>query len=769
MYADIKSRLQKSKSLLEEALKHGSVESRTVVCLLVGVAGAGKTHTKHLLFRWDPPKSRNSTPLAVRPVQAIRVLAREEGGELQEVDPDQLDAILASRVATGVSLENSAFIRRLCCNRCNRKTESTGIALTSRKLHLPPSNSTSYKERVCCCCNGSNSELLEIVKSILDETARQIATTSEKEELLNDDWIYLIDSGGQIEFLEVLPAFLQHTSVCLFVTNLSEKLIDHPKIEYFENGMRIGEPTLCPFSNEEMLLRCVQTIQTQCTLQNGSRNKGSKLVMVGTHRDLENLCKESREEKNQKLRSKLCPEFDQSLVFYGQNMEEIVFAINANTPDPHDREVAGRIAEVIFNVASNLEPRRTPISWFKFEQLIQKLNKEHGKTILHWKECLQVAKLLHLSKADLNAALNHLASFGVIHYWDVLPNIVFLDPQLLLDKISELIKHHYKLSHTVDTKEATGGEWREFRNEGCITVELLKMFPKHYTDIFTPDDFLKVMTNRQIVTHYINNDKYLMPCLLRTMEYTEVEKHRVLSSSEHSAAPLAIHFSCRLVPHGVFCSLIAFLRSQTSCWKFSLNPEETSKPLCLTRNCIIFQLPKGAPGSLTLIDMFSHFEVYINAPHDTCVSSCPSIWHALRESINKVAQTLGYVNLAPKLAFICKCKSNQPPHLALPDDVFNYWKCMNSGEYGRLTQEHFLWCPEKGNYTNVHVTTMQFLYRDAFRCSNRNYILILYLHNILHTSSTSIPCVPLVNQLHAAHIIRWLLLCCLHVGPKEEV
>ena len=48
------ARLREAVSLLEEALKHSSVECRTVVCLLVGVAGAVKIHTKHLLFRWAP-------------------------------------------------------------------------------------------------------------------------------------------------------------------------------------------------------------------------------------------------------------------------------------------------------------------------------------------------------------------------------------------------------------------------------------------------------------------------------------------------------------------------------------------------------------------------------------------------------------------------------------------------------------------------------------------------------------------------------------------
>ena len=64
---------------------------------------------------------------------------------------------------------------------------------------------------------------------------------------------YTIDSGGQIEFLEALPAFIQHTSVCLFVTNLSEKLSECPKSEYFEDGKPVGEPTLCPFTDAHAL------------------------------------------------------------------------------------------------------------------------------------------------------------------------------------------------------------------------------------------------------------------------------------------------------------------------------------------------------------------------------------------------------------------------------------------------------------------------------------------------------------------------------------
>ena len=523
----------------------------------------------------------------------------------------------------------------------------------------PSTESTSYKQKCCCCpiahFQGSESE--QITMAALDETAHQIANTRQSHKLLNGDWIYLVDSGGQIEFLEVLPAFLQHISVCLFVTKLSEMLNERPKIEYFENGKPVGEPTLCPFTNEEMLKRCVQTIQSQFINPSDNTNPDSKLVLVGTHQDLEGQCLESREEKNDKLRSKLCPEFDQSLVFRGLQMEELIFPINAKNPGTQDHEMANKITEVIFNVASCLEPRRNPISWFKFEQLIQKLARDYGKRILHWNECLRVARLLHLSEATLDAALDHLASFGVIHYYPhLLPDVVFVDPQFLLDKISELVKFHYKLRHGQHTYTATGGEWREFRNEGCITLKLLDHFKKNYTKFFTPADFLKLMNDRLIVTQFISSNKYFMPCLLRTMESQEINQHRVTASG---VAPLAVHFSCGWVPHGVFCSLVAFLRSShnTSPWMLSLSPEDNTKPLCLTRNCIKFQLPEGAPGSLTLIDAFSYFEVYVEARHDVCVRLCPSIWQTLIEGIQKAAETLKYPKLVPKQAFICEHKN----------------------------------------------------------------------------------------------------------------
>ena len=57
--------------LYEEAMTKGYVETSVTKCLILGAAGVGKTHLKHLLLKKDPPEQRVSTGLADNPVRAI--------------------------------------------------------------------------------------------------------------------------------------------------------------------------------------------------------------------------------------------------------------------------------------------------------------------------------------------------------------------------------------------------------------------------------------------------------------------------------------------------------------------------------------------------------------------------------------------------------------------------------------------------------------------------------------------------------------------------
>ena len=95
------------------------------------------------------------------------------------------------------------------------------------------------------------------------------------------------------------------------------------------------------------------------------------------------------------------------------------------------------------NAATDTEARESPISWFKVEQHLQKLASQ-GTRILSREQYFQIAHLFYLSKKDFDAALDHLASFCVIHYYfHLLPKVVFIDPHFLVGMISEIVKYHY--------------------------------------------------------------------------------------------------------------------------------------------------------------------------------------------------------------------------------------------------------------------------------------------------------------------------------------
>ena len=73
-------------------------------CLLVWLGQA--RHIQKLLTK-DPPKSRSTTPMAVKPIRAVLVSANS--GQLQEVSIDHLDKTLAATLVTGVSLKNKTL------------------------------------------------------------------------------------------------------------------------------------------------------------------------------------------------------------------------------------------------------------------------------------------------------------------------------------------------------------------------------------------------------------------------------------------------------------------------------------------------------------------------------------------------------------------------------------------------------------------------------------------------------------------------------------
>ena len=246
------------------------------------------------------------------------------------------------------------------------------------------------------------------------------------------------------------------------------------------------------------------------------------------------------EEKNQQLKA-LLDSTNSTVLYCGEEMEGLIFAVNGFSPEDVDRHVAqGLRKEIVSKFPQQL--LRRPIAWFGLEIVLQRSS---HSGVLSLVECQVSAKRFHIEGDAFSAALHHLVKHNVfLYYPEVLPQTVFCDPQVVLTKVTELVQYHHRLRDNPDGGVAVRGDLVMFRDHGLLSVELLRRFPKHYKEgLFTPQDLVKLLVSRGAIA-MIRDGEYLMPALLPHLDSTQVSKYL------ERGASLMIRF-----PHGYKTSM----------------------------------------------------------------------------------------------------------------------------------------------------------------------------------------------------------------------
>ena len=489
-------------------------------------------------------------------------------------------------------------------------------------------------------------------------------------------WIQFIDSGGQLQYHDIFPLFIQNPGVAIFVLNLSEELSHHPAIEYYgADGKPVSRPYQSSLSHEQILQHCLGAIRSQ--------DARPLIITVGTHRDAADKCSESIKEKNLKLKA-LLDAGSFRILYNGQSLKEMIFAVNGKTPQDEDRRVSKVLRQKI--VSKCPQAIKMPIAWFGLEVLLQRSSHDG---ILSLVECQVCAKSLHIEGDAFSAALNHLVQHNVfLHYPEVLPQTVFCDPQVVLTKVTELVEYHHKLLHSPDEGVAAESDLVTFRDHGLLSVELLSKFPNLYTEgLFTPEDLLKLLVSVRAIAMTSVGGEFLMPALLAHLDSGHVSKYH------QQGASLVITPTQGCIPSGLFCCLVAHLLSPTnqSPWKVCM---EGDKPLCLYRNCITFQL-KHTTELVTLVDMFSYILLHVD---EMSSQVCREIRCCVHSGIKSACGILKYQGVQFEDAFMCPGASCtlDPPHVAVVVSE-KKWVCSIRGrQKGDLSEGQLMWFGESG-------------------------------------------------------------------------
>ena len=508
------------------------------------------------------------------------------------------------------------------------------------------------------------------VAQTVNEIAEIMPTVKESPELFNSHWIYCVDSGGQAAFLDIAPAILRYSPVNILTQKLNEKLEDKPNFFFSFKGRQIGATVEREITNLQLLESSFRSLASidQPDLRKihvKFSHPEPSLLVLGTFFDkIADCVGESLEEKNALLWSTL-NKFRAVCRNFCEAKKEIIFPVNTTARSEPEMKIAERIRTI---VSRSYIEADIPARWFLFKLELEDLQKITKSMVINKMECLRIGLTLEMDRKDIEASLLYYHDLTIFLYFPaVLPNVVFLHPQPLFNKISEVISISFADAVTyleeMNIVVPTNAH-HQLKAEGIFTRELLDCLPDGFSLDFSADDFLKLMEDLFIIAPLPEKGNFFLPCVLPTTSNLE----NIRSSFVIVTDALVLTWDMKSVPQGIFPALAVNLVKRPKSPKFDLFRPPTSdmpsEEVLQYRNAIqLLCLDLG--GGVLLIDAIYSVDVYYSGPSE----KCSAIRNALLEGIGDVVNKFQYKPILslPQERFYCSMCTSSTKHLCRPD------------------------------------------------------------------------------------------------------
>ena len=521
----------------------------------------------------------------------------------------------------------------------------------------PPASGSSEPEGIPLSTTTLSSK-----KAILDWLEKHKGSLQ-----LKGHWVHFIDSGGQQQFLEILPCLIRNIGLLMLVFKLSEKLSERTVVEYWDpnGGHYLGQFSI---STEKLLAYTAQLShyhQPKINLphvQNPSDPR-LKMVVVGTFKDQEDQCEESRQEKNERLEQTLAL-FQDQLIRPGPGSScagGVIFALNASLAGKGDQEEE-KVGNELRTIIKCVAPKYTfkmPMQYVFLEVELQK------EAVVSKSHCWEVARELYFkTEEDLEYCLSYLHQVNLFFYYrECLPDTVITQPDVVVNVITQIFQYHLHLSENVESTALNEAE-KVFLNQAIFSMDLLQLFKFKYSKKILPDgDLLKLFQHRLIVAPVpakASVSQYYMPSLLAEIPPETLRK--IYKPESDLSSPLIISFPGLWAPNGVPTALVNKMLRYEGNVKFELAATKQHSKCVqkLVKNVTYMKVAIGAEkGDLTVVNLMEHIEVYTN---NLAHHHLPLIEDVLDENLREVYATLSY-DVSHEFGVLCKC-GGQPRHSA---------------------------------------------------------------------------------------------------------
>ena len=528
----------------------------------------------------------------------------------------------------------------------------------------------------------------EILKSAL-----KTKNLDDLQQFFHKTWsLYLTNTGGQIEFQEVLPLLVSGPSIFFFTFQLDRDLTEYYDIEYQLSDGTKSKPYMSTVTTLEGILQTLASISAMGTfvyhgLQKREAPLRPKVFFVGTHKDkVDKKVLDSHIAKvDQQLQDAIKPTAHYRDIVEYASENQLIFTVNNFSKSDSDFK---SIREAVERVVERDEFQMTcPAHWLIYSLVLRNLQLR----AIHYEICFEIAKLCGIvDREELNDALHFIHSkMGLIRYfpYEGTKDIVIIDPQFLFDKVTDLIVDTF-------TFEKSGKQLMDqFKQKGIFSIaEFERINDKSESEI-TSFQFRKLLESLRIAAPFTMNKerKLFFPCVLA---HTSKAKKKQITGST-PVPSLMVSFECGYCPKGVTGALIKYLMANEM--------ESTSKWILVTdeiyKDQISFHV--GLYDTVVINIWPTHFEInYIPDPQfaeerEDCPIEeiCSEVREAIDTGIKQILIDMNYINSQHSLTFPCKapgCKGSHPAELLSRGNKYSL-RCNRVGKLFKVPHNLYVW------------------------------------------------------------------------------
>ena len=683
------------------------IDFQHIKILLTGSAAVGKTSFCHLLFQSQYSSEYKSTEVMeakqamIMNFSMLKQKTNENEVVWLKLDPKNqiphLKTLLKSRVFHQFNNEKSSEILQECGLTFNVSAQellhcASGSA--DDPIILQDADDDDDVDNT-----GGDRVYTDIEKKILSCEPLPDTLRIDKNDTVK--FITVIDSGGQPEYIHMLPAINNCPTINFVVLDMTKHLDDPVMVQYKSkyNKNFIDHPL--HYSNLDMigLLMSLTTDSLEQptklapTKRRVSVPNKSFIGFVGTHKDKleKETCKERIDNLNDRLTSIVKERDCKFAVLQAEN--GILFPVdnttagNSDSEDPVVKMLRRKVKDFMDKMErSGSSDNQLPINWIILELVLQELHQNDDTKYITYEKYKRIAtESASMVPEEVEESLEHFDFLGVLLHFKEVPGLcdyVIIDHQWLFDSLA-LIMH--LSSDDIDFQDYLFKEqFKENRllakSELCIINWTGKLCPEYFFNLLV---YLKVLA-----TVTLNKvEYYYMPCVLSsTKQY--IDKYIFLYS-----APLLVQFSSGFLPRGFFCSLVVhLLQNLPTGWDHQLHNTEHYS------NVITFQLPDKS--FLRLHDKTTYLEIQLRHYEGELYFSYHSkVFPVLSQYFKDVCSKLNFNHEKLQYGFLCQDGKSNDDHIAvinpfecpLPCELKCCRKCPHPTKLGKL---HKIWFEE---------------------------------------------------------------------------